>query len=72
MEMVLILILAMACLLAFCWAWQMRKRMRMLERDIKMRRIFLKNVAQESELPLRQISRMAKMLSKDDLYLSKN
>lgn len=72
MEMVLILILAMACLLAFCWAWQMRKKMRVLERDIKMRRIFLKNVAQESELPLRQISRMAKMLSKDDLYLSKN
>lgn len=72
MEMVLILILAMGCLLAFCWAWQMRKRMRVLERDIKMHRIFLKNVIQESELPLRQVSRMAKMLSKDDLYLSKN
>lgn len=72
MEMVLILILAMGCLLVFCWAWQMRKRMRVLERDIKMHRIFLKNVIQESELPLRQVSRMAKMLSKDDLYLSKN
>lgn len=72
MEMVLILILAMGCLVAFCWAWQMRKRMRVLERDIMMHRIFLKNVIQESELPLRQVSRMAKMLSKDDLYLSKN
>ena len=51
MEMVLILILAMACLVAFCWAWQMRKRMRVLERDIMMHRIFLKNVIQESELP---------------------
>ena len=59
MEMVLILILAMACLVAFCWAWQMRKRMRVLERDIMMHRIFLKNVIQESELPLRQVSRMA-------------